>query len=70
MLKDYNGAISDCDHAIAIKSDYDKAYALRGILKIEMGEKDGCNDLEKAGQFGYQNAPIFLKKYCVNETPN
>jgi len=65
MLKDYNGAISDCDHAIAIKSDYNKAYALRGILKIEMGEKDGCTDLEKAGEYGYHNAPIFLKKYCL-----
>ena len=30
MLKDYNGAISDCDEAILIKNDYDKAYALRG----------------------------------------
>mgnify|MGYP001239927067 FL=1 len=65
MIKDYNGAILDCDHAISLKKDYDKAYALRGILKIEMGEKDGCNDLEKAGEYGYHNAPIFLKKYCV-----
>ena len=65
MIKDYNGAILDCDYAISLKKDYDKAYALRGILKIEMGEKDGCNDLEKAGEYGYHNAPIFLKKYCV-----
>ena len=65
MLKDYDGAISDCDQAISLKEDYDKAYALRGILKIEMGEKSGCNDLEKAGEYGYHNAPIFLKKYCV-----
>lgn len=65
MIKDYNGAISDCDQAISLRKDYDKAYALRGILKIEMGEKDGCNDLEKAGKYGYHNAPIFLKKYCV-----
>ena len=50
MLKDYNGAISDCDEAISIKYDYDKAYALRGILKIEMGEISGCKDLEKAGE--------------------
>ena len=65
MLKDYNGAISDCDEAISIKYDYDKAYALRGILKIEMGEISGCKDLEKAGEYGYHNAPIFLKKYCM-----
>ena len=65
MLKDYNGAISDCDEAILIKNDYDKAYALRGILKIEMGEISGCKDLEKAGEYGYNNAPIFLKKYCM-----
>lgn len=66
MLKDYTGAISDCDQAIVIKSDYDKAYALRGILKIEMGVGlEGCKDLEMAGEFGYQNATIFLKKYCV-----
>ena len=37
-----------CDEAILIKNDYDKAYALRGILKIEMGEISGCKDLEKA----------------------
>ena len=66
MLKDYVGAISDCDQAIILKSDYNKAYALRGILKIEMGgDLEGCEDLEKAGQFGYQNASIFLKKYCL-----
>jgi tetratricopeptide (TPR) repeat protein len=65
MLKDYDGAISDCDQAIALRVDYEKAYALRGILKIEMGAKGGCNDLEKAGEYGYHNAPIFLKKYCV-----
>tara|TARA_B100001057_G_scaffold439151_1_gene472126 strand:+ start:51 stop:566 length:516 start_codon:yes stop_codon:yes gene_type:complete len=64
MLKDYIGAIADCDQAIILKSDYDKAYALRGILKIELGEKKGCVDLEKAGQLGYQNATVFLKKYC------
>ena len=66
MLKDYLGAISDCDQAIILKSDYDKAYALRGILKIEMGGTfEGCEDLEKAGEFGYQNASIFIKKYCL-----
>ena len=64
MLKDYNGAISDCDKAIELKPDYDKAYALRGILKIELGQVDGCNDLAKAGEYGYVNAAIFIKKYC------
>jgi hypothetical protein len=29
------------------------------------GDLGGCDDLEKAGEFGYQNAAIFLKKYCV-----
>lgn len=68
MLKDYVGAISDCDQAIILKSDYNKAYALRGILKIEMGiNQEGCKDLEMAGQFGYQNAPIFIKKYCLDK---
>jgi len=64
MLKDYKGAIEDCDKAIEIKPDYDKAYALRGILKIELGEVEGCNDLAKAGEYGYVNAAIFIKKYC------
>ncbi len=64
MLKDYKGAISDCDKAIEIKPDYDKAYALRGILKIELGEIEGCHDLAKAGEYGYVNAAIFIKKYC------
>ena len=65
MIKDYDGAISDCDKAIEIKPDYDKAYALRGILKIEMGVQiEGCSDLAKAGEYGYANAAIFLKKYC------
>ena len=64
MLKDYKGAIADCDKAIEIKPDYDKAYALRGILKIELGEIEGCDDLAKAGEYGYVNAIIFIKKYC------
>ena len=64
MIKDYKGAIEDCDKAIEIKPDYDKAYALRGILKIELGEVEGCHDLAKAGEYGYVNAAIFIKKYC------
>ena len=57
--------VADSDQAIILKSDYDKAYALRGILKIDLGEKKGCVDLEKAGQLGYQHATVFLKKYCT-----
>ena len=49
---------------IEIKNDYDKAYALRGILKIELGDVDGRNDLMMAGKYGYVNANIFIKKYC------
>ena len=64
MLKDYKGAIEDCDKAIELKFDYDKAFALRGILKIELGDVEGCNDLMKAGEFGYLNANVFIKKYC------
>ena len=64
MINDYKGAIEDCDQAIKIKPDYDKAYALRGILKIELGEIEGCYDLAKAGEYGYVNAAIFIKKYC------
>ena len=34
------------------------------ILKIELGDVDGCNDLMMAGKYGYVNANIFIKKYC------
>jgi len=64
-LKDEKGNIADCDIAIEINQNYSKAYYSRGLSKIYIGQIDnGCKDLSKAGELGYEQAYELIKKYC------
>jgi hypothetical protein len=37
----------------------------RGLARIALGQKDdGCLDLSKAGEFGYEDAYEMIKTYC------
>ena len=61
---DYNGALIDCNKILA-KSEDDKAYLLRGIIKLELKNKDGaCSDFSKAGEMGLADAYEKIKLYC------
>ncbi|MFH2143382.1 MAG: hypothetical protein ABIJ97_13235 [Bacteroidota bacterium] len=64
-LKDYQGAIADCNIAIEIDSKCASAYYVRGIAKIQLKQKEGgCIDLSKAGELGYEEAYDIIKEHC------
>jgi tetratricopeptide (TPR) repeat protein len=61
QLQDYQGALDDFN--VVIRSwasgryQKSKAYYWRGLIKVEMGQKEsGCLDLKKAGKLGYAMA--------------
>lgn len=40
-------------------------YYYRGIAKLNSNQIDsGCLDLSKAGELGYKEAYVLIKKYC------
>jgi hypothetical protein len=62
---DQMGAVLDFTSSIKLRSDYPEAYYLRGIIKNSLGEiNDGCLDLSKAGELGYQQAYKVIGAYC------
>lgn len=68
-LLDYRGAITDYDKCIEYSSSniyYNRsAYCNKGLAKINLGRKEeGCLDLSKAGELGYDYAYEAIKKYC------
>ena len=49
MVRDYGGAILDCDRAIELAPDYYRGYFIRGDVKIfDTGSYEGMADLERA----------------------
>lgn len=57
-LKDYDGAITDFNMAIALDSDFASAYFARGLAKFFKGDKKiACEDARKAQSLGFNNAP-------------
>jgi tetratricopeptide (TPR) repeat protein len=68
-LHDYQGAIDDFNKVIRFwsgeKYQRSKAFYWRGLVKIDLGEKDsGCLDLSKAGKLGYAMAYEVMDIYC------
>jgi len=68
-LQDYTGAIADFNEVIKFwsgeKEQRSKAFFWRGLVKIDMGQKDsGCLDLSKAGKLGYSKAYEIIEIYC------
>lgn len=61
---DYNGALVDCNKILA-RSEDDKAFLLRGSIKITLKNKEGaCSDFSKAGEMGLEEAYEKIKLYC------
>ena len=51
---DMEGAVSDCDLAIALDSTNKNAYFLRGLARYELGEKqEACEDFTRAIELGF-----------------
>lgn len=63
--QEYQDALSDFNSAIDINPKNIVAYTNRGLLKLELGQKDsGCLDLSKAGELGYEKAYELIREYC------
>ncbi|MEH2326378.1 MAG: PDZ domain-containing protein [Nostoc sp.] len=61
-LKDYSDAVDDCNEAVKINPNNDKAYYWRGLSHIMNRNKyQGVEDLRKAASLGHKRAKEILK---------
>jgi tetratricopeptide (TPR) repeat protein len=66
MMKDYYGAIQDCDEILKIHPENANAYFTRGNSKFGLRDKEGaCADLRRAIELGKTKDSFFIK-YCEN----
>lgn len=64
-LRDFTGAVEDYNRSIDLRPDFALNYFKRGMVEIISGLKDeGCQDLQKAHELGYQGAMEQIEKYC------
>ncbi len=62
---DLEGAVIDCNKAIAIDTMNKNAYFLRGLARYELGEKElGCSDFYKAIELGFSVLQIAEQEKC------
>jgi|GEM_PF-1874808 len=68
FLSDFRGALSDINTALAFKKEFSeksKAYFVRGVCKINLGQLDGgCLDLSKSGELGFGDAYNLIREHC------
>jgi tetratricopeptide (TPR) repeat protein len=64
-LKNYTGAMSDYDKAIALDAQNMQAYLNRGLLKVQMNNSAAaCADFNVAAKAGLKDAIDAAAKYC------
>ncbi|MCW8968253.1 MAG: tetratricopeptide repeat protein, partial [Flavobacteriales bacterium] len=64
-LKDYEGAVADCDKAISLDKNYAAAYLNRGIAYEMLRKEDkACEDWNKAAELGLKNGKAFSQQIC------
>ncbi len=63
FYKKYTDALLDFDEALKLNSDYTAAIYERGVLRVNVGNKEGYKDLTKAALGGYEPAATALKTY-------
>ena len=65
MIKDLNGALEDFNEAISVDENLSITYFNRGVLRILMGNPyEGCNDIQKSRELGYEEAVDKVDLYC------
>jgi hypothetical protein len=58
--------MNDLNYSIKLNPKNGKAYAMRGIIKVINGQKEGgCLDLSKAGELGVSEAYQGISQFCV-----
>jgi tetratricopeptide (TPR) repeat protein len=60
----YQRAIEDLNKAIELSPGLAEAVGNRGLAKLQMGNADGCTDLQRAGDLGFAPAEEFFRKHC------
>ncbi|MEO9966299.1 MAG: tetratricopeptide repeat protein [Reichenbachiella sp.] len=66
-LQDFTGAIEDYNISIDLYSTDPAIYYLRGLLKIGIHDYyDGCRDLRKSAEMGYEGATEAIKEKCTD----
>jgi len=64
-VKDYEGAITDYNKAIAINPQSALAHTNRGVAKFLSGDHQGaCLDFRKGSSLGSKNATKGLNRVC------
>ena len=64
-LKEYYGAISDCNKAIKLDKNNVYGYRNRGISKEQIGDlKGACSDWGKASKLGDKDARQWFNDQC------
>lgn len=64
-MKNLKGAVDDYSQSIKLKPDDALNYYKRGMVKLIMGSKqEGCRDLRKAYELGYEEAMAQIQKNC------
>ncbi|HEV7230156.1 MAG TPA: tetratricopeptide repeat protein [Bacteroidia bacterium] len=62
---DAKGAVLDYDKAIELNPKFAEAYEKRGLEKLKLNLKEqACLDLSKAGELGYKQAYVDIRKLC------
>lgn len=63
---DMEGAVSDCNKAIALEPENKNAWFLRGLAHYELGSKEqACEDFSKAIDLGFSILRIAEEKRCA-----
>ncbi len=64
-LKNYTEAVQDFNATLKTRPNFNYAFFNRGLAKINLGDRQGgCSDLQKAYQFGFQQAAGAIQQYC------
>ena len=64
-LKDYHGAIQDCELALTAKPEFSEAYFNRGLAKSMLKQTEAaCKDWKQASELGLPIAIDYYKSQC------
>jgi hypothetical protein len=64
-LHDFSGSIVDFSKTIELEPEQPDGYYSRGLVEMRLGQKEnGCIDLSKAAELGYQGAYDLIRKFC------